>query len=172
MKKIIIGFILIGLTNLVQAQNDLAVVVNTPTANKTKTKVIKNAAYLRHTNRPQNPKRIGMLHKKVAEFNIKALALYTPEKPATYTVVFTEGSDTIKSTYNHNGDIVSCKESFKGINLPYAISAKVSKEYPGWKFNNTVCTIRYSDTENNQAKIVYKVVLKNGNQRKMIKINP
>ena len=49
---------------------------------------------------------------------------------------------------------------------------EVSKEYPDWKFNNTVCTIRYSDTENNQAKIVYKVVLKNGNQRKMIKINP
>lgn len=170
MKKFIVSLILVGLTNLIAAQNDLAVVLQKPVINKSKTIAIKNAAYLNNTSIDNTAKHIILLHKKVAEFNVRELDIYTPQTTTTYDVVFTEGNNTIKATYNHNGDIISCNELFEGIRLPYSISSKLSKEYPGWEFSNTWCAIEYY--ENNQTKIVYTIRLKNGSKTKMIKINP
>ncbi|WP_308992781.1 hypothetical protein QLS71_016040 [Mariniflexile litorale] len=173
MKKLVFGLILLGLTNLVQAQNNsLAAVFKTekPAIYTTKAMPIKNATYLAYTALYQPAKHIVMLHKKVAEFNIKALDIYTPKHTITYDVVFKEGTNVIKATYNHDGDVISCTESFEAVRLPYNVSSQLSKDYPKWLFSNTWCTINYS--ENNSAEVVYSVLLKKGTKSKKVTINP
>ena len=71
---------------------------------------------------------------------------------------------------SHNGTVIRFSEIFEDVRLPYSLSSKLSKEFPGWEFINTWFTIEY--TENNQTKTVYKVRLKNNGETKTIKINP
>ncbi|AOW19780.1 hypothetical protein [Urechidicola croceus] len=171
MKTLVIGFIFLGLTNLTQAQNDLFAHFETSEMHKTKVTPIKNATYLASTTIDQPANRIVMLHNKVANYNIKDLAIYTPSTSTTYDVIFKlDKNVVIEATYNHKGDIIYCNESFEAVKLPYSISSRLAKENPGWHFNNTWCTITYS--ENNPSKTIYKVQLKKGNKRKTIKIEP
>lgn len=172
MKTCILGLVFLGLTNLIQSQNDLAAVsvdLSKYDYPATVTKIAKNTAYVNSTNLMVDSERVKKFQKLVANYDVLTSDVYTKSDPSIYTVVFKEGTNTIKAIYNQNGIIISCKESYQNIRLPYAIGAKLSKEHPGWEFNEVSCTVDY--TQNTLADIMYKVTLKKDNKKKTVTID-
>lgn len=172
MKTCILGLVFFGLANLIQSQNDLAAVsvdllhYDRPAS---VAKIAKNVAYVNSVNMMVDSKRVKKFQTLVANYDVLTSDVYTDNDPSTYTVIFKEGTNTIKALYDQNSTIISCEESFENIRLPYAIGAKLSKKHPGWEFNEVSCTVNY--TQNTLTDIVYKVALKKGNKKKTVTIN-
>lgn len=174
MKTNLFGLVFLGLTNLVFAQNEIATVSYAPVNYTTTAKTIatsntfKNVDYLTSINFENSAKHIKLLHEKVANYNIKEAKVYVPKSLSSYDVVFTEGANQITAVYNHLGDIINSYESYKNVKLPYAITYKVAEDYPGWEFNSTWCNVTYS--KYGVSKTHYKIELKKGNEKKIVRI--
>lgn len=168
MKNYVIGLFILGLTNLLYSQNNLASVsVNTDTHSKSK-KVIKNLDYVAAFEKEDFAMKIKKLQNAVSNYDIRSESIYTLEPRYLYTVIFKEGRNSIIAQYNYEGILISSDEKFTEISLPLAISAKISKEYPGWEYTKTSCVIKYA--QNKEALIIYKVMIKNGDKNKSIKM--
>ena len=171
MKNCVFGLLILGLTNLMYSQNNIASVdIHTDTYDTyTKSKkTIKNLNYISAFEKEDFALNIKKLHSIVSNYDITSESIYAPKPSYRYTVIFKEGRNSIIAQYNHEGTLISSDEKFVAISLPLAISAKISKEYPGWEFNKTSCVIKYS--QNKEALTTYKVMLKKGNKNKSIKM--
>ncbi len=167
MKTYVIGLIFLGLTSLMHSQNEITK-VNENTVNSKSDITVKNLDYLASFDAENLSESINLFHKKVANFDIKSLSIYTPNEPSNYTVVFKERNNEIITIYNQAGTIISSNEKFEGNKLPYSISSKVSKSHPGWEINKVKCFITYSGNRNSET--YYKIVLKKDNKKQTIKI--
>lgn len=174
MKTFVIGLIAIGLTNLINAQNDLASVSNSDdliysTKISSNTSKDFNMEYLSETNQEGVSIIIQKLQKVVANYNIKTSEVYQPELTTTYTVNFSEDENTVVAVYNKDGEVISSNEHYQNIRLPYKISLEIAKKYPGWAFNNVQCEIVYAI--NNSVETKYKINLKKNRKSKNIVIS-
>jgi hypothetical protein len=168
MKTIVLGLLFLGLTNLTFSQNEIAYVVNSEIEfEASKTDHI-NSSFINSFAFADISQRILSLQKVSADYDIKTDPVYTPNKPTTYTVVVKEAKNKIENLISHSGEILSSNQTFTAIRLPYAISSKIVKEYPGWSIYDIACTISY--TKGEAVIIVYKVKLKNGRHNKTLKI--
>lgn len=173
MKKCILGLCILGLTNLISAQNELAMVttdVNEITTKTSKVLEIKNEQYLSSNtfDVEQSALCIKKLQKIAADYDVTKDAIYSKNKTITYDVVFEVNDNYIKAVYDHNGTILSSNEYYEDVRLPYVLILQLAKEYPGWSFDKSNCTILYS--EKAEAKFSYRLKLKNGNKSKFITI--
>ncbi|MDN3493619.1 hypothetical protein [Winogradskyella bathintestinalis] len=171
MKKCILGLCILGLTNLICAQNDLAMVtanVDNLTAKSVKTSEINNAKYLYSSNLDaQNlALNIKKLQKIAADYDIKNDVVYSKNKTITYDVVFKDNANIINAVYDYNGIIISSEEYYENVRLPYSLTKALANEYPGWSFAKSNCTIMYS--KNGEVKSTYNIKLKKGNKMKLI----
>lgn len=170
MKTFVIGLFFLGFTNLMHSQNDIASVdVNLNEYVKPIKNNVINSSYLYSFDNKISSARVKKFQNLVANYDIKATAIYSNDEKSNYTVVFEEGENQIKAVYNQDGKIVQCTELFKGIRLPYTISSDIAKKYPGWEFSEISCHISYSQDKNEQ--VIYKVAIQNGNQKKTLKLN-
>ena len=169
MKTLVLGLLFLGLTNLTFSQNEIAYVdVNSEIEfEASKTDHI-NSSFINSFAFADISQRILSFQKASADYDIKTNPVYTPNKPATYTVIFKEANNKIENLYSHSGEIISSNQTFSAIRLPHAISSKIAKEHLGWSINDIVCTINY--TKGEDVNIVYKVKLKSGNHTKTLKI--
>lgn len=171
MKNCVFGLFILGLTNLMYAQNNIASAdIHTDiyyTYTKSK-KIIKNLNYISAFEKEDFAMNIKKLHSIVSNYDITSESIYAPKPSYRYTVIFKEGRNSIIAQYNHEGTLISSDEKFVGISLPLAISTKISKEYPGWEFNKTSCVIKYS--QNNKVLTTYKILIKKGNKTKSVKL--
>lgn len=168
MKTLILGLLFLGFTSLSFAQNDLAMVDYTNKKVKPTTIEKSNAKYFNMMKGVVASEKIQKLQQLVRSYDIASNAIYTPNSPATYSVNFKEGKNTVTALYDHNGNVIESSESFQDIKLPYAISSQLAKDYPGWEFNKVHCQITYA---NQQTDVIYKVVLKMNRQKKTVRIN-
>ena len=168
MKPLILILILFGIINPLQSQNEIASVSLTETMHVKHSKKANNSQYLESISKPNIAVKIKKLQSIAANYNIKTNKIYSKNKSTNYTVVFKEGDNTITTVYNNNGVILNSSEHYKSIRLPYNMSYKLSKSYPGWEFNKVSCNLNYE--KNSDSKIVYQVVLKKGNKRKTLHI--
>ena len=171
MKKCILGLCLLGLTNLISAQNDFAMVttnVDEIITKTSKTTKIKNVKYLTsNTNRVDYlAARIMKLQKIAADFDVTKDAIYSKNKTITYDVVFEANENYIKAVFDHSGTILSSEEYYEDIRIPYVLSSQLAEEYPGWAFEKSSCTILYS--QDGEATFIYNLKLKKGNKSKLI----
>lgn len=170
MKTFVLGLTFLGFTILMQSQNDMASVqVDLNDYVKSSKNEAINSTYFYSFDDKISSERIRNFQNVVANYDIKTSSVYTSDDTSNYKVVFTEGANEIIAQFNHNGKIVECKESFKDIKLPYAISSSIAKSYPGWKFIHKTCDISYS--KDNAEEVIYKVTIENGNKRKTLKLN-
>ncbi len=170
MKTIVLGLLLMGLTGLTSAQNEIAYVdVNDASFKEIATIPDSNLDYLQSVKLNAVPDRVRAFQNVVAGYDIKKAAVYTPTDAATYDVVFREGKNTIKAVYDANGTIIQCDENFESVRVPYFLSKQLLKDYPGWGYEKVWLTISYTRTD--APVIQYKVVLKNGNKEKTISID-
>ena len=172
MKTYVLGFILLGITNLNFAQNELAyVAVNNMDMleNSRVEATMLNTNFVEAFKLSKVPQRAQNFQKYVASYDISETSVYATKENMTYTVVFKEGDNTITNVYDQGGVILASDQSFTNIRLPYDIMANLAKSHPGWAFDKIQCDIKY--VPNKTPLITYKVVLRQDDKRKMIKLS-
>ncbi|RKF04214.1 hypothetical protein C8N26_0877 [Tenacibaculum lutimaris] len=169
MKTQVIGLIMLGLTNLMFAQqNFFAVNDVSSNLNKKKATVESNSSFVNAVENSDQSLQIKMLRKKMLEFNIEDLNVYSKNDPSNYDVVLKEGKNKIAVTYNQQGDILNCNEYFYDVRLPLSLQKEIVKKYPGWSFASTKYHMAYE--KNKKAKTKYKILLKKDEKTKTIVI--
>jgi len=166
MKTYVLGILFLGFTNLMIAQNDLAILTPSNTTVYSSSKTVLNTDYLNTVTHQDISKKIENLQKVVANFDIQMNKIYKSKTHSNYTVDFKEGDNSITAIYNKNGELLSCEENYQAVKLPYFVSSKLSKDYPNWYIKKVQCDIKY--TKNKEPKVTYKVAINNGNKTKNI----
>lgn len=172
MKTSLLVLLIIGATNFIYAQNEIAylnVDIEETMTGSTSDKLLLNESYFLSFKEDIVPQRVKEFQKIVAAYDIKQADVYSKNAKSTYTVVFAEGNNVIKAEYDQNGNIIKSNEKFQAVSLPYILSKKIIKKYPGWGFEQVDCNIDYSYKQ--QPEITYKVVIKNGTKKKTISID-
>ncbi len=168
MKKFLLGLCILGLTNLISAQNDLAMATANDNDITIKTSKIKNESYVMNTSNETMhlATRIKKLQKIAATYDISKESIYSNNKSVTYDVVFEANENYIKAVYDHNGEIIKSEEYYEDVRIPYDLTSQLAKDYPGWSFNKSNCKIFYSKEK--ASKFTYTIVLKKGNKSKLV----
>lgn len=172
MKTTLFALLIIGASNFVYAQNEIAflnVDIEKTMTTPSKEKLLLNESYFHSFKENLVPQRVKEFQKVVAAFDIKQADVYSKNWKSTYTVVFAEGNNVIKVEYDQNGNIIKSNERYEAISLPYVLSKQIIKNYPGWGFDQVECSIDYSYEQ--LPEITYKVVIKNGDKKKTISID-
>jgi len=113
---------------------------------------------------------VALLEQKVASFNLKDADFYSDEYDL-YDVSFYIPEGYILASYDKDGNILRTAEKFKDVALPRAVIESVAKTYPNWSFTKSVYLVSYHDASGKINK-KYKIVLKNGDKRIRIKVDP
>jgi hypothetical protein len=163
MKTLIFGLLVLGFTNLTFSQNEMAYNAEKPNTSLEVAKA--NSTTIESS---QISKRMTTFQNVVAHYDITAKTFYTPNKPATYTVVFKEAKNSITNVYDQNGAVLQSDQKFHDIRLPYTILSSIAKEYPGWGIHKVNCEVSYSEGETQS--ISYDIKLKKGSSTKSVKI--
>ncbi|PKP24675.1 MAG: hypothetical protein CVU03_11360 [Bacteroidetes bacterium HGW-Bacteroidetes-2] len=170
MKTIVFGLLFLGITNLTKAQNEIAYVnLNATSIIEKPMKTMSNLNYLHSMELNVISNRVRALQTVVANFDIQKEVVYTKTSSATYDVVFREGKNAINAVFDSKGNIIQSDENYESVNVPYFLSKKILKEYPGWGYKQVWLSISYN--QKFATTIQYKVVLKNGNKEKTISFN-
>lgn len=155
MKHVIFGLIVLGITNLVSAQNEIAMATHSLEKGPYTKSLNKKSTFEKAFETKNLPIVIEKMHLVAAKFDITTLAIYNADDNATYKVTFDEGNHTIEAVYNQEGVLTSSQEEFNNVPLPFYISQNIAKKHPGWIINSTNCKITYKNST--VTKMVYKV---------------
>jgi len=169
MKTKVIGLIMLGLTNLMFAQQNFLAVNDVPSKlNKKKATIESNSTFTNAVESSDQSLQIKMLRKKMLEFNIEDLNIYSKNDPSSYNVVLKEGKNKITVTYNQQGDILNCNEYFYDVRLPLSLQKEIIRKHPGWSFGSTKYHMIYK--KNQKPKTKYKILMIKGEKTKTIVI--
>ncbi|WP_299391124.1 hypothetical protein [uncultured Gelidibacter sp.] len=176
MKTCILGLIFLGMTSLMSAQNDFAMVTPEYSHSETSEKTaIKNGQYLSEMTLQPEAVRVTKLQSIAtklqsiaANYDISALSIYNAKTSQTYSVVFKSAENYIIAIYDNDGTIIKCDEFYDNVRMPYELSSGLAKEYPGWEFHKIHYTIDYAINET--PNFVYEVILKKGKTSKKVQI--
>lgn len=169
MKTSILGFVFLGMTTLMSAQNDFAMVTpeysHSMTSNKA---VMKNGDYLSYMALQPEAVRVTKLQALAASYDITAKSIYNAKPLQTYSVVIKSADNYIKAIYDHEGTIIKSEEFYTNVRMPYQISSELAKDFPGWEFYKIHYTIDYALNET--PIFVYEILLKKGRTSKKVQI--
>lgn len=161
MKKLIFGFVILGLTIQGYAQEikteELSEVVIAGA----------NYKYLSKTGLENASVSVALLEHKVATYDLKNSELYS-EDHDSYVVSFYIPEGKILARYDKDGKILSTAERFENVTLPKEVYTSVAKQYPNWIFEKDIYLVNYYDRSGNITK-KYKITLVNGDKRIKIK---
>lgn len=128
-----------------------------------------NASYFEDLNAKNTPSVIKELKQQVAKYNISDSSVFDDSEKATYRVVFKNKQGKLVVIYNNQGEILNSVEKYKNIAIPSDLRIAISKEYPGWAFQENKYSITYN--KDNGFNKSYKIELKKGNLKKTLRIN-
>lgn len=125
--------------------------------------------YIDAINDTDEPTVIKDLHKYVGNFDVLESDVYDFEYD-TYSFTFKIPQGKILAGYDAEGNLLWTVEKFKDIKVPNDIARMVAVEYPGWTFDKTFYTIKY--TEKYGATKKYKVILSKNGKKKRVTLDP
>ncbi len=166
MKKLIIGLMALGLTNLCFSQVDSngiaeveleGVVITAP-----------NYDYLNEVLDKDASEKVKDLQMEVATFNIKNLENYNPEVEE-YQVIFNRSNGKVIAVYDKNGDIESSFERYRNVIVPRRVLTKIYMDHYGWELIKDTYQVSYK--KDKDVKKVYKVHLLKGDLKKSLKLD-
>ncbi len=166
MKKLIIGLLVIGFTNLSLSQTatpkladiDFSEVIISPL----------NISYLNEVLDETTPQSVTFLENKASRFNIKTSNVYDNNHDI-YEITFTQSNGKIIAYYDNSGKIIRCSEKFKNVKIPLQVRATIFKDNPGWVLHSDTYLVSYKYGD--EARRIYKIQLRKGKQKKNIKID-
>jgi hypothetical protein len=162
MKKIVIGLFVLGLTSHIYAQDPVL------TEQLPEVVVVHNYKYLNSAKTEEVAIPVEQLQLKVSDFNVKDLDIYSDENEL-YDVYFIIPEGKVLASYNNDGDLLRTIERYKNIDLPTSIKLSIAERFPNWSISKNLYLVNYF--ESGTMKKLYKLTLKNGDQRIKVKLN-
>lgn len=162
MKKIVIGLFVLGLTSHIYAQDPVL------TEQLPEVVVVHNYKYLNSAKTEEVAIPVEQLQLKVSDFNVKDLDIYSDENEL-YDVYFIIPEGKVLASYNSDGDLLRTIERYKNIDLPTSIKLSIAERFPNWSISKNLYLVNYF--ESGTMKKLYKLTLKNGDQRIKVKLN-
>jgi len=167
MKQLLIGLVFMGLTSLSYGQATAEDMAETTLDDINYAPA--NFNYLSVASAGTRALKVTKLQKAAASFDITKAATY--DKSAKYhEFSFYQEDGHIYATYDRNGAIVRSDESYKDVILMPPARNSVYNTFPDWEIVGNKYEVLYKLGKETEK--VYKIKLKNGNQRKRIKIDP
>jgi hypothetical protein len=127
-----------------------------------------NYKYLNAVNTEDSDPSVARLEQEVAFYNIKDSDLYEDEYD-TYMIEFYIPDGRIVAAYDKDGNILRTIEKFKSVKLPKDVRDAVFTRFPNWTLDKDAYFVNFEN--NKDAKKVYKIKLRNGNEVMRIKID-
>ena len=127
-----------------------------------------NYKYLNAVNTEDSDPSVTRLEQEVAFYNIKDSDLYEDEYD-TYMIEFYIPDGRIVAAYDKDGNILRTIEKFKSVKLPKDVRDAVFTRFPNWTLDKDAYFVNFEN--NKDAKKVYKIKLRNGNEVMRIKID-
>ncbi|SFM71489.1 hypothetical protein SAMN05428949_0538 [Chitinophaga sp. YR627] len=112
---------------------------------------------------------VRLLRQQAVSYDIKNSEIYQ-EDYDTYSISFYLPGGYILAAYDSKGALISTAEKYKNVALPEAITTAVAERYPNWGIANDTYLVNYKDGR--ATRILYKLVLQNGDKRLRVKLNP
>ena len=169
MKTYLMVGLCLGILHTTTAQNDMAAVTNYNVAKSSETIVKANSDYRNSIDTQIMAARALKLRDLVANYDLESSEVYNPKEASTYTVHFKEGDNKVEATYDTNGNIIQCKESYKDIRLPLNVSQQLIKDHPGYYIGDVTCKVTYN--AQTETKVInYKVELLTSTNRKVVRL--
>ncbi|MBJ2173921.1 hypothetical protein JBL43_06705 [Aureibaculum sp. A20] len=172
MKNLLIGLLIIGLTNLSYSQNSFRELETTKDlrikqsiSTELKSVSLLNAPYLEKVQNDVKPSNIMQLELMAFKYNIKKL-INPINRPQLLVVKFSWSTNWLIAKYDHNGKILSTHEEFKDFKLPNHILKSISLNHPNWSITTNTYKVSYNSISG--VKMGYIVVIRKGNQKKKI----
>ncbi|MFI1773526.1 nicotinate-nucleotide adenylyltransferase [Thalassobellus citreus] len=161
MKKIILGFLFLGLITLTNAQ----------TVELSETVIDLNNKYLNAVDHNNAPKCVKYLEEKVVNYRNNTIytSLYNDEYD-TYKVSFNIPEGEITAVYNINGKIVETRENYNDVRLPLVVLQSIAKRFPNWGIIGDAYYIKYQ-SEKDTVTQEYKIKIKNEDEIITVKTN-
>ena len=166
MKNLIIGLFVLGLTSLSYSQElysnaDLAELEDRSIS-------YVNSNYMNKVQNVRTSGQIKSLEVLISRYDItKSRKFDGKAKP--FKVKFYSPKGSIVATYDSKGKILTSLEKFKDIALPKHVLQSISKAYPKAKILSNTYMVSYSSETG--AKMNYKVKIRKGDLRKIMKID-
>ena len=160
MKKILLGFLVLGLTTQFYAQ-----VVEGGLLPEVEVRAM-NYEYLNSIDNKSATVDIRKLEQKVANYDLQSADFYI-EDYDLYKVTFYIPEGIIVAAYDNDGIILYTIERFEDTKLPKPVMKSVNKKFPGWKISKDVYKLSY--TKEYGAKKTYKITLDNGVKKLRVK---
>lgn len=168
MKPIVLPLLLFCFFSTCYTQNDIvytssktAILNNSPSKSKKH-----NSEYLKASSLRQLSSRITNLQQMIAEYPVQQHEVFNSEDPSTYRLKFEQDQHKLVVHYNQKGEIISSKELYKNIRLPYDICTEITQAYPGWGIIDNSLKIKYN--KGNLKSYEYKVLITNNTERKTL----
>ena len=165
MKKILLGLFILGVVNLVFAQEpeykaqviELEGVVLKPP----------NFEYLASVQGKHTPATVKVLERKAAYYDVKESPVYDDSYDA-YEVFFSHSDGRVIATYDKDGQIVKSFEKFKDIPVPAPIRNTVYETFPDWTISKHTYVVSYY--RNRSIEKTYHFQIRKGKEKKNLKM--
>ena len=174
MKNLLIGLVILGLTNLTYSQSPLLSEVEetettySATTPEFRTISLLNIPYLNTVQNLKKPNNIRQLELTAFKYKINKNHKFNNDSQPLI-IMFKWYKNYIIARYDKNGKILSTFEEFKDFDLPEHISKSISLDYPNWSIIANQYRLSYSSKSG--VKMHYKIKIKKGNLKKNIKID-
>ncbi|MGI9550148.1 MAG: hypothetical protein ACR2MT_03020 [Aurantibacter sp.] len=166
MKKVCMGLLMIGMSNLGLAQYAPQAFSN-PFHNSIRS-IDADVDYLDEVQGSTTPNQVKLIEKEVSDWVPSESSKFNPQREQFFGATFKTANGYIAADYDQNGNIISTEERFENVALPRAIAGEIVKQYPGWIFAQTKFILKYRKGQT--SKKLFKVVIKKGNQKKRLRI--
>lgn len=166
MKKLIIGLLALGLTNLSFSQILNGGIASVELEGVTVSP--RNMTYLNEVQDYNTPLKVKVLENKAAQYDIKEEGIFDSEFEA-YEVVFKQKSGKIIAIYDQEGNIVSSSEKFKNIRLPEEVRISIFRNHDGWELHSDAYLVSYYLGKD--VKKLYKVQIRKGKLKKNLRVD-
>ena len=132
------------------------------------TVMARNYKYLKSANTKNVADPANLLERKAAAFDVRNSEFYEDDYER-YSIQFILPDGFVLAVYDQDGKLLRTAERYKNISLPPAVRNAVANRYPKWTISSDTYLVNYEDKEG--ARMVYKMMLENGNKRLKVKAN-
>ena len=152
MKKLIIGLLFLGLTNLSFSQYSN----NLLDASGFEEIVIsqENFNYLNNVQVENTLKNVSKSEIDASKYHIKKAKNHVPYEE-TFEIIFNQSIKKITAIFDKNGEIINCYEKYSNVKSPLNIRKNIFKDNPDWLLHSDAYLVSYNSC--NEVNKTYKV---------------
>ncbi|WP_282124225.1 hypothetical protein [Algibacter mikhailovii] len=87
---------------------------------------------------------VHKLEKEILSYNIKESRIYDNSEAASYQIKLKQQQAKALVTFNNQGTILSSKEVYQNVRVPYKLRLHIAKSYPNWALEKSTLKVSYN----------------------------